>query len=540
MESPMVVPTNCAILVPLKQIEANIIRYIKNLKNSDDFMDFDNKFGHSTNGKVADILWLCSTMFAGCGKQIRIPQVMWFTNDDLPHREGSSDHQKAFQKAKDLQQFQIDLQFHPLKANFDGDLFYKELICQLLGQDLDDYQFPATQLDEKVLLQRMFRRSYNRRALCHLTVELSENTKFGVSVYNFTRAAVVPKPVLCTRDKNQPITAKRSQKFAVLPTEDDDEIVANMEADLDFKEKLEPSTTIKYQQVGNEKIKFTVLEAYEIKQVMNPMIKILGFKPSSVLSGHNFIKAPYFVYPNDTTVKNSSVIFRALWDRCLADDKIVVCIFTMRLKSFPRLVALVPQEQTAGPDGEILRYDGFRLQFIPFAGDIRDLSAMFAEAPEVDNDLLGTMKKLIGRLCVNYTPTMFENPVVSKIYQKIEEKEFGDDSDEDLNKDTTLPNVEAQDDRIAQYVSALDQLLGGFEELVVSKRKAADDTVKTQRKKVSADDIDQELILQMCKEGKASKLTVAQLKAYLDLNNIHGISKLNKGQLVDLILSNAK
>lgn len=536
--SPIVVPNCCAVLIPMNQIESSIIRHVKSLKSSDSFMDFRSKFGHSSDAKVADVLWLCSTMFAACGKQISVPQVMWFTNDDLPHREDSIDHQQAFQKAKDLQQLQLDVQFYPLKNDFNGDFFYKELLCQLVGMDLEDYEFPVAQLNEKLLLQRMFRRSHKRRALAHLTVDISDSVKFGVSVFNFTRKACVPKPIPCTRDKNQPIIAKRLHKFAVIPEEADD-VVDNLEVALDFKEKLEPNCTIKYQQVGGEKTKFTVLEAYEIKQVMNPSIKVLGFKPFSVLSDHNFIKAPYFIYPTDARVKKSTVLFRALWERCLAEKKVVICIFTMRLKSFPRLVALVPQEQTEGLDGEILRYDGFRLQFIPFAGDIRDLSETFVKTPNAEVNLTTTMRKLVGKLCVNYAPTMFENPVVSRIYHKIEEKEFGDDADEEFNRDPTLPNLEAQDNRIDTYVNMLEEMMGGFEDAAAPKRKAADDSSTNQRKKVCAD-IDQEMVLQMCKEGNISKLTVPMLKAYLQLNKKEGISKLNKKELVDTILSLSK
>lgn len=504
-------------------------------------MDFDNKFGHSKDAKISDVMWLCSSIFGSCDKQIRVPTIMWYTDEDLPHQDGSGDQRQAFQKAKDLQQLHIDLHFFPLKADFDGDLFYKELLCQLLGEELDDYLFPMPQLDEKKLLQRMFRRGCNKRALSYLSVEFSENVKFGVGIYAFTRKSTMPKPILLSRSNREEIVTKRSYKYGTFQEGNDGivENVSNLEANFDYNEKLEPNKAVKYQKCGGDEIKFTLLEAYEIKQVMEPKIKVLGCKPSSVLNEHNHIKCPYFLYPADTRVKNSTVFFRALWERCLADDKVVICIFTMRLKSYPRLVALVPQEQAFGDDGEILRYDGFRMQFIPFAGDIRDLSEVFTRAPDVDADITFAMKKIVGRLRINYAPTMFDNPATTKIYSTIEQQVFEDDPDEEPHRDSTLANLEVQDDRIDQYVVDLSHLLGGFEE-AAHKRKASEEPAATQRKKVSSDDVNQELVLQKCKEGKVKDLTVVILRGYLELNKVSGISKLNKAQLVEKILEVGK
>ena len=532
------VPQNCAILIPLKQIEWPIIRYVKNLKNSEDLLDFDNKFGHSTDAKIADVLWLCSSIFGSCDK-IRVPTIMWYTDEDAPHADGSGDQRQALQKAKDLQQLHIELHFFPMKVDFNGDIFYKELLCQLLDEDQDDYLFPTPQLDEKKLLQRMFRRGCNKRALSYLSVELSDKVKFGVGVYGFTRKSTVPKPIMISRSNQDVIVAKKTYKYATIHEGDDGivENVSNLEAEIDYKEKLEPSKAIKYQQCGGEKIRFTLLEAYEIKQVMEPKIKVLGFKPSSILSEHNHIKCPYFLYPSETRVKNSTVFFRALWERCLADNKVIICIFTMKLKSFPRLVALVPQEQTFGDDGEILRYDGFRMEFIPYAGDIRDLSEVFVRAPQVDQEITFAMKRIVGKLRINYAPLLFHNPAITKIYTAIEQQKFEDEVDDDTQTDPTLANVELQDERINQFVGNLNQLLDGLDEVATAnKRKASNDPSTTQRKKISPDDINQELVLQKCKDGQTKELTVAILRGYLELNKVTGISKLTKPQLVEKVL----
>lgn len=538
METPLVVPKNCAILVPMRSIESETIRYIKNMQRSDDFDDeFDTKFGHSTDAKISDVLWLCSSMFSSCGKTIRVPQIMWCTNEDMPHPEGSNDHMQAFQKAKDLQQLKLDFKMFPMKMDFDGDLFYKELLCQLCGLDPEEFEFPTPQLNERILLQRMFCRGHNKRAISNLTVEISPEAKFGIGIYSLTRSSVVPKPVLMSRTKGDLINSKRSHKFATIQEDDGGavDVVANIEEHLDYKDTLEPSQTIKYQRCGGENINFTPIEAYEIKQVMEPKIKVVGFKPKSILSDHHHIKPAYFLYPNDTIIKNSTVFYRALWERCWADDKVVICICTMRLKSNPRLVALVPQVQDVNGENEILRYDGFRMEFLPFAGDIRDLSEVIKKSPELDTDVSKAIKKVIGRLRLNFNPTMFFNPAVRKIYKTVEKNEF-EESDDEEEVDSTMPNVDAQDERIEQFVKNLDELLEGFQDIVVAPKRKAESSESTQRKKVSAEDVNMELVLEKCQKGNTKDLSVALLKSYLQLKNLSGFSKFNKSQCIEKIV----
>ncbi|CRL02262.1 CLUMA_CG015150, isoform A [Clunio marinus] len=541
-DNSLVVPKNCAVLMPLNQIEPENIRFIKNLLASDDFLDFDNKFGHSTDAKIADVLWLCSSIFSSCGKQIKVPQIMWFTDQDSPHQVGSSDHQQSFQRAKDLQQFQLDLQFYPMKDSFDGGLFYKELLCQILGIEMEEFEFPTTQLDEKLLIQRMFRRAHNKRAIAHLLVEISSNAKFGVGIYSLTRTSQIPKSTVISRHSRELIETKRSYKYGVIPEDAVD--VDNLHYDLDYTEKLEPGMMVKYQQCGGEKIKFTHLEAYEIKQVMDPKIKILGFKPSSVLSDYHHIKGSYFIYPNDNKIKHSATLFRALWERCLVDDKVIICIFTMRLKSYPRLVALVPQEQKVGIDSEVLRYEGFRLDFIPFAGDIRDLSEVLTGKNLIDSNTTTVMKKMLSRLRLHYAPTMFNNPTVTNIYRKIEESYFEDENktEDDIFEDPMVPNLDAQDNRIEEHIQCLSEQLGRLEDedVKAAKRKNTDIIEGGPRKKITADDINIELVLEKCKEGRVKELTVSILKSYLELKGVSGLSKLTKSQLIENVLKLSK
>lgn len=535
-EAPIVVPKNASILIPMKPVSADTIRYIKNMKASPDLLDFDNKFGHSSASKISDLLWLCSTIYSNCGYRIRIPSILWFTDNDDPHPAGSIDHQQAFQKAKDMQQLQIDMNFFPMRIDFNGDLFFKEFICQMLDRDQEDYEFPKPQLDEQKLMRRVFHRDYRKRVLSYLMLEMSDDIKFSVGVYSFLRKSTMPKSVMLSRATKEPIEAKRSYRYGIIPDENDEN------GEINFDENLPSSLMIKYQECGGEKINFTPMEVYEMKQIQKPSIKLLGFKPSSIISDQNHIKSPYFLYPNDVRVKNSSTIFRALWQKCLEMDKIALCSFTLRLKSFPRLVALVPQKQTSGTDGEIIRYDGFRLEFIPFAGDVRNLSELFErEITDIADVVLETMSKLIKKLRVNYHPSMFKNPIIQNIYSNIESIEFNEDPEEVI--DITLPETLAQDARIAPFLKDLSEYFAELSTEPKQKRKATEAAGNREKKQTfnNSDGTDQEeLILKMCQEGDTKSLTVPVLKTYLTSKHVSGISKMNKGVMIEKIVELAK
>lgn len=526
--------------MPVQQIEASLIRYIKNMQQSDDLMDFKNKFGHTSDAKISDVLWLCTTMFTNARKVIKSRNIIWFTDEDSPNVSGQS---QAFQKAKDLQQLQIEVVFCPLISEFDGEKFYRELVCQIMKIDLDEFEFPEPMLDEKHLLGPMTRRGHKNRAMAYLEFEISSALKFGVGVYsNKRKDKAILSTVQLLRKDNSEIKRKRFTKFAYKRSSEDagsdDE-----EGELDY-EHLNPADAYKFLDIGDEKVKFTTLEAFEIKQVMNPKLKLLAFKPKSFVNEcYYFIKSQSFLYPHDGRIKNSSKLFRALWEKMIADDKVAVCAYTMRMKSFPRLVILVPSQQ-ALQDGELFSYDGFHLIYMPYADDIRDLSKFMPEpVAEQENDFAvrENLSKIISKLRIKYTPTMFDNMRNHRIIACVESQAYDEELDDDTRESFKCPNIEAQDERIGQYVDIIDSLIDGFEEVKVTKRKketTTDVNANTEKRtKVAPEDLNKDLILEKCLSGDVKSVTVQQLKDYLSSEKVSGISKLNKTDLAAKIVA---
>lgn len=100
-----------------------------------------------------------------------------------------------------------------------------------------------------------------------------------------------------------------------------------------------------YLPLGEKKIEFTKDEMEWIKDFGEPSLVLIGFKPKDRLKLYHNIKAPYFIYPDDERVENSSKFFHGLIETMNSMKKIAIARFIPRNKAKVRFVALVPQKE---------------------------------------------------------------------------------------------------------------------------------------------------------------------------------------------------
>ena len=72
-------------------------------------------------------------------------------------------------------------------------------------------------------------------------------------------------------------------------------------------------------------------------------------------------------------IKGSSTLFKALLDRCLAQDVVAICRYIPRQNAQPFFVTLVPQAEKLDENNIQLESPGFHVIFLPFAEDFRTL-----------------------------------------------------------------------------------------------------------------------------------------------------------------------
>ena len=86
--------------------------------------------------------------------------------------------------------------------------------------------------------------------------------------------------------------------------------------------------------IGGEKVSFKPEEVAQMKQLLPPGIRLLGFKPASVIKMTNHLRSSLFLYPNESYINGSTTLYRALYEKCLPLKQLGVSfVFVCRVLS---------------------------------------------------------------------------------------------------------------------------------------------------------------------------------------------------------------
>uniref|UniRef100_A0A182FQ44 ATP-dependent DNA helicase 2 subunit 1 n=1 Tax=Anopheles albimanus TaxID=7167 RepID=A0A182FQ44_ANOAL len=398
--SGIVAPRQCAIFLHLNTVSVEMIKAVRRMRDSDDFEGFDQKYGHSSGTSLANVLWLCTRMFSHCGYKLEHSTIFLFTMNDQPHTNNSSEHQQSLTKARDLLQKDITVMLLPMVPSFDCSKFYTEFLCTVLDEDEEDFHPPVYQESKEQLLQKMFMKDFKKRSLAHLKWYLSADIALAVNIYSFTRKCI---------------------------------------------------------SLGGESISFRPEEMNLMKQILAPGIRLLGFKPASTVTMTNHVRSSLFVYPDEAHIHGSTVLLRTLYEKCLERNQVAYCILTVRRKQPSKLVALVAQKEALDTNGERYRHPGFRVEFVPYAADIRDLTFLEeAEAPTTSTEQVDVFKKVIKRIKFKYNPFLFENPSSQNLYINLESLVFDIDNAEFF--DSTRPDNDMIDEKLDALANEISNM----------------------------------------------------------------------------------
>lgn len=328
MEAGVVPPPNTAVFMPMTTMSKESICYAKNFMESDDFFDFNNKYGQFQGGNsISDALWLCARLIMRCGYKLQLSNIVLFTNEAKPLLAGSQEFQKCLVRANDLRELGVYLMVVPMDDEFEFETFYKELICTINDKDPETWRAPDPASQREGLKNKIFERDARKSCLRYFNLTLGPNLQISCGLHSFTRATTLPKSVHLLRETNQVVVSKRS--YYVTEHHPDNESETTVRA-------LLPGELRKYQDIGGRKIFFTPEELATTKSMIAPGMKLLGFKPLDQLPVRCFVKGSRFLYPNDSEIKGSSRLFRTLWERCIQKHKFAMCVFAQVRKVAPR------------------------------------------------------------------------------------------------------------------------------------------------------------------------------------------------------------
>ncbi|GLD98746.1 hypothetical protein PINS_up007464 [Pythium insidiosum] len=469
----------------------------------------------------SNALWHCGIAFSAASLKKKDSQRVWiFTNDDACVTPDADERGRVETQVRNHVELQRTLNLFyippPGRDAFDLSRFYACAFRDFANHEDDSPRastapaflqpaFPVTSLDE--LMESSLRKRFRKRRLAAFPLHVTADVSIGVELYAMAVYQRKAPPVALDASTNAPL--KSETKWLC------DDTGAYLQAD-------EIKTFVAY---GGKRVYFSRDDMVQLKYYAAPGLQLICFKPMRSLAWNANIRAPYFVYPCDAFIEGSATAFVALLRAMRKRDKFALARLVVRKTSEPRLVALVPQEETYDELGQV-QPTGFHVVFLPYLDDIRDIQSESDERATAEQ--VDAAKQLIAKLKLTELPS-FENPELQKHYASVQALALGEEQLEfDESKDTTQPDKEgfAQED-VQQAIESFQEACGPMEESNLKRKEKTPARRAAPKKKPARDasaaaddtfDVDEWRVL--ASSAAIQKKTVAELKGFLTAQGI--------------------
>lgn len=307
---------------------------------------------------------------------------------------------------------------------------------------------------------------------------------------------------------------------------------------------VDKSEVKKAYKFGGEYIHFKPEEAASLKNLGGKVLRVIGFKPRSLLPMWASVKKSIFIYPSEEHFVGSTRVFSALWQKLLASDKVAIAWFVARENANPVMVAIMPSRASEDDTSDTPYLPaGLWLYPLPFADDVRnvDLSA----PPRPADELTDKMREIVQNLQLPkamYNPLKYPNPSLQWHYKILQAMALDEDVPETLD-DSTVPKYRQIDKRVGGYLADWKELLvekaQGLMKSRAVKREAEDEDdgrplakrPKPAAKKVTGGQMSNAQLKAAFEQDTLKKMTVAELKDVLASKGVSAVGR--KGELVE-------
>ncbi|KAI9794129.1 MAG: ATP-dependent DNA helicase II subunit 1 [Piccolia ochrophora] len=385
---------------------------------------------------MANVLFCTNQIFTTRAPNFSSRRVFLVTDNDDPHASDKALKSSATVRAKDLYDLGVIIELFPIarfNQEFDRGKFYDDMIYRTSPTDLDapapvSISANASSGNGLTLLSSLLSsirsKAVARRALfANLPLEIGPGFKISVKGY------IVFKRQEPARSCYVWLNGERAQIAKGVSTQMAEDVARPVE-------KAEIKKAYKF---GGEQITFTPDEMATVRHFGDPVIRIIGFKPTSMLPIWASLKPSTFIYPSEEDFVGSTRVFSALQQKLLKDDKMGIAWFIARKNAAPVIAAVIPGPERLGDNGEQTMPPGLWLVPLPFADDIRqDPDTSLVRAPD---SLVDLMRKVVQQLQLpkaQYNPTKYSNPSLQWHYRILQAMALEEELPE-KPEDTTIP-----------------------------------------------------------------------------------------------------
>ncbi len=181
----------------------------------------------------------------------------------------------------------------------------------------------------------------------------------------------------------------------------------------DAARPVEHSEVKKAYKFGGEQVVFTPAEITALRYFEDPIIRIIGFKPMSMLPIWASLKQSTFIYPSEEDYMGSTRVFSALQQKLLKDEKMGVAWFIARKNAAPVIAAIIPGPEQLGEHGEQTMPPGMWIVPLPYADDIRqNPDTTLVRSPDSLVDRMRVIMQQLQLPKAQYQPEKYPNPGV--------------------------------------------------------------------------------------------------------------------------------
>ena len=501
---------------------------------------------------MSNVLFCANQIFTTKAPNFSSRRLFILTDNDDPHASDKALRSAAAVRAKDLYDLGVVLELFPISSSshtFDRKLFYDDIIYRSTPSDpnapaynpsalssTDTTDFKSGSLDGITLLESLLsgiasKQTPHRALFASIPLELAPGFRISVKGYLLYKHQKAARSCYIFLGSDRPQLAAGS---------------TTQLAD-DTARPVEKAEIRKAYAFGGEQVVFTPEEIKELRNFGEPVIRLIGFKPQSMLPLWANIKQATFLYPSEDHFVGSTRVFSALHQKLLKSNLMALTWFVARRNAAPVIAVLVPT--LTAPDDEskpnltgVSRTgcpQGLHLIPLPFADDIRQNPPMpQGEDPlRAPDSLVNLMRDVFCQLSLPkgiYDPSKYPNPALQWHYRILQALALEEDLPEQP-EDKTKPKYRQIDKRVGNEVTEWGvELENAYRKhlaenphsgMSVMKKRAANGenaaSAPSKRIKTEAGEvISEEEMRKLWEKQQVDKLTVQQLKDWCGVKSI--------------------
>ncbi|KAI5259307.1 ATP-dependent DNA helicase-like protein II subunit 1 [Aureobasidium subglaciale] len=519
---------HCYLLTDLEVPGARDIKRLRDLVNDED--EAKQLLQPSDEPvSMANVLFCANQIFTTKAPNFSSRRLFLVTDNDTPHDDDKALRSAAAVRAKDLYDLGVDIIYSAIPSDPDAPApVTKASRASASGDGLTLLQS---------LLSNINSRSSPRRALfSNMSFEIGPGLKISIKGYIIVKRQEPARSSYVYMGGERPQLAAGS---STLQAEDTARSV----------DKVEIRKAYKF---GGETVSFTPEEISDVRNFGDPVLRIIGFKPLSMLPIWANHRPSTFIYPSEEDIVGSTRVFSALQQKLLKGQKMGLAWYIPRRNATPTLAAVIPGAERLDEDGVQVMPPGLWVHVLPFADDVRAIpDTTVVQAPDVLIDKMRTIVQQLQLPKAVYDPKKYPNPSLQWFYRILQALALDEDLPE-KPEDKTLPRYRQIDKRAGNYVvewgSELEEQYeiwkkanaGRYTATGATKRGSAAAGEDTKRTKTTAstsskssDSISDEDMRKAFETSKISKLTVAVLKAWCKEKGVKLPATAKKGDIVD-------